>query len=185
MSSSSGFSNANAMTGTTGGAKGKKGSKRTRANLSNKSWHKPNDIDAINAKCGFTTNDKKLKIPAELRTKKRGVVSAEDHLSAILQKIAFMKNATKNRQGQAISQGQAKSILHCVATEMKDLLNMEQEMKQANVIDIAISETARRTGYSVPMVKKIFEAYELPGDGTDRERILSVATIIGNKKEME
>ena len=87
---------------------GKKHTKRSRANPSNKVWHKPDDIDAINEKFGFTTNEKKLKIPAEMRKKKRGTVTNEDHLSAILEKIAWMENATKNRQGQAISQGQAK-----------------------------------------------------------------------------
>jgi hypothetical protein len=165
MSSSSGHASGFpiAMAGTTGGVMGKKHTKRSRANPSNKVWHKPDDIDAINEKFGFTTNEKKLKIPAEMRKKKRETVTNEDHLSAILEKIAWMENATKNRQGQAISQGQAKILLHCVVTEMEELMNMEQEMKQVNVtcnvIDTAISETARRTGYSVPMVKKIFEEY--------------------------
>jgi hypothetical protein len=129
------------------------------------------------------TDGSKTKIPAALRSSARKRVSNVEVKEAVLQKIEFMENATKNKQGQALDGGQARIVLHVLATEMEDL--MHGDVKDLRVADLAIRAAARRCGAGEDAVRKLWEAFEPPTTGSDEDKLSAVATIVDNKANID
>jgi hypothetical protein len=129
------------------------------------------------------TDGSKTKIPAALRSSARKRVSNVEVKEAVLQKIEFMENATKNKKGQALDGGQARIVLHVLATEMEDL--MHGDVKDLRVADLAIRAAARRCGAGEDAVRKLWEAFEPPTTGSDEDKLSAVATIVDNKANID